>query len=317
MNVATWSAKIIERPDGLILRSDQTHLPDCNHVLRMLVKHREIRMLSRGAYARCSTIDELPPWGRFDLEARSVGSTRGRILAGYSAAAVHGLWRYQSVPGRHHIYRRSQGRRLTTGPRLTELHSRLLPEDTVMVDGLWCTSVDRTIADLVRVHGFGAGFVALCHALRLGLTSRENFGRFLGGEESSGDLRTLVNRATPAVESAMEAQFLAQSVFYGDFDLIPQYAVTVEDGTVYRVDFVVEGTIEGIELDGRGKYGSTDGEQHFSLEREKRRADAIRRAGVTTAHYSYHQVEKLHAYRATLARLGLPDRTEFPRIHID
>lgn len=84
MNVATWSAKIIERPDGLILRSDQTHLPDCNHVLRMLVKHREIRMLSRGAYARCSTIDELPPWGRFDLDARSVGSTRGRILAGYS-----------------------------------------------------------------------------------------------------------------------------------------------------------------------------------------------------------------------------------------
>ncbi|WIM72545.1 hypothetical protein QP028_00585 [Corynebacterium suedekumii] len=240
MNVATWSAKIIERPDGLILRSDQTHLPDCNHVLRMLVKHREIRMLSR---ARMPGARPLTSFHRgADLTWKpGPWAPRG---AGYSPDTPRlpctdcgGISRFRAGTTSTGDPREEA---LTTGPRLTELHSRLLPEDTVMVDGLWCTSVDRTIADLVRVHGFGAGFVALCHALRLGLTSRENFGRFLGGEESSGDLRTLVNRATPAVESAMEAQFLAQSVFYSDFDLIPQYAVTVEDGTVYRVDFVVE-----------------------------------------------------------------------------
>lgn len=308
--------RCIRRPDGLILSRDHSFLPDRDHVLRTLVKHRWITRLGRGAYVETEKYRELADWQRFDLMARAVGAVRGRVLAGYSAASVHGLWRYASVPTTHMIHRRSNGTRIKTGPTLTELHAKLPDQEVIESDGLQVTSIARTIVDLTRLHGFGAGFVAACSALRSGTTTVDNIRECAAGVQGTAHVPLLLEHATGVVESALEAIFLAQVVFFGDFEVVPQPGVQGKSGRRYRVDFQVRGTSQYVELDGGEKYGASEKAQKFALWKEKERADDLARAGVQSHRFRYQQVMCLEAYREMLIRLGLEPRSQLPAIHL-
>lgn len=316
-NTSRLLDRCIRRPDGLILSRDHTFLPDRDHVLRTLVKHRRIMRLGRGAYVETEKYRALADWQRFELAARAVGAVQGRVLAGYSAAAVHGLWRYISVPASHLIYRQSNGARIKTGPTLMELHTKLPDRDCVDLADLRVTGIDRTIVDLTRVHGFGAGFVAACSALRSDATTVDSLRKCAAGMQGVGHLPLILEHATGVVESALEAVFLAQVVFFGDFEVIPQpVVVAVAGGRRYRVDFQVKGSDQFVELDGGEKYGPSEKEQKFVLWKEKQRADELARAGVQPHRFRYQQVMSLEAYRGMLAVLGLLARPQLPPIHL-
>ena len=304
------------RPDGLILRSEQQNMPDASNVFRMLLRHRAIVPVCRGVYALAGTWATLHGWERFRLQAVGLGAPRGRILAGYSAAVVHGLWTYVSVPAAHHLYRRRNGAGLQEKMVVKELFARLPAGDVTAVSQTQVTTVARTVVDLTRVHGFGAGFVAACSALRQGATTTEHIESAARPLRGSALLPLLLENTTPVLESAQEAMFLAQVVFFGDVTVTPQVEIACAKGRTYRVDFRVNDTSEYIELDGDEKYGATAQDQQFSLRREKERADALARAGVVPKSYTYRQVASLQAYRGTLSRVGLPVRNPLPTIHL-
>lgn len=303
------------RPDGLMLSRDHRYLADAAGIFRTLVRHGVLLKLSRGAFVEAEKYLPLPDWGRYNLDARAVGAAEGRILAGYSAAAVHGLWRYLPVPASHTIYRRSTGHRIRTGPALVELHAELPGHHRTTVDSQSVTTIERTIVDLTRVHGFGAGFVAACGALRAGRASIDGIRAHAQGRRGVTHLPLLLEHATPLVESALESIFLAQTVFFGGFEVIPQVEVEGESGRKYRVDFQVEGTDQFVELDGGGKYGSAEAEQRFVLAKEKTRSDELVRASVRMNRFGYRDVVGFHAYRGMLHRLELPPRPHLPPIH--
>lgn len=303
--------RCVRREDGLILRKEQKHLPDASNVLRTLVRRGHLVKLSRGAYLEASTLRELRPWERYDLEAKALGESTGRILAGYSAAAVWKLWRYEPTPVGHAVYRNGGGRKLAASPQVRQVHYTLAAKD-VTGRHLKATTVERTLVDLTRLHGFGAGFVAACSALRQGLVTRESLSDYdVRGKEGLAHWPRLVGKVTGQVQSALEAVFLAQSVFFGDFTLVPQVSVRGRNGRRYDVDFRVEGTERYVELDGRGKYGASASEQEFTLKKEKERADNL----PPLERFGWSEVMNMQAYRRMLHLLGLVHRWDLPRIH--
>lgn len=282
-------------------------------MIRRLERNGIVTRIGRGAYVETHRLQGLQPWEQFDLAAKAIAETTGRILGGYSAAAAWKMWRYDQTPAQHETYRNGGGARIIGPPVIHQMHYVLPVTDIVSHGAIRWTSVDRTILDLARLHGFGAGFVAACSALRQGITTLDSL-RSLDVTRMSGLAHwpMIVEHATGTVQSALEAIFLAQAVFFGDFTLIPQPAVKGKNGRTYHPDFGVEGHPNLIELDGRGKYGGTGTEQEFHFGREKDRADNL---PVQPDRFSYSQVMRLHAYRSMLARLGLPPRAHLPPIH--
>ncbi|MDO5670074.1 MAG: hypothetical protein Q4G50_08730 [Corynebacterium sp.] len=308
-DIGAGLARCTRRSDGLLLRNEQKHLPDASAVLRALERQKVIVRLERGVYVEAATYEELKPWERFDLQAKALGMASGRVLAGYSAAAAWGLWRYSVVPRQQMLYRRNGGR-----PRrgIKEIHHNLSDAE-VTGTHFNATTIERTIADLTRIHGFGAGFVAACSALRQKLVTREELAAYdTTGKEGLAHWALIVETATDAVESALEAAFLAQTVLFGDFTLIPQVSVRGKNGKVYVVDFQVEGTDKLMELDGRGKYGDSAQEQEFNLQKEKERSDNL---PTQPDRFGWKEVISLQAYRTMLHRLGLWHRWDLPQIH--
>lgn len=180
--------RCVRRKDGLILRREQKHLPDASNVLRTLVGRGHLVRLSRGAYLEAAVLRGLQPWQRYDLEARALGEATGRVLAGYSAAAVWQLWRYEPTPAGHEVYRNGGGRKLAASPQFRQVHYTLAAKD-VTGRHLKATTVERTLVDLTRLHGFGAGFVAACSALRQKLVTRESLAAHdIRGEGGAGSL---------------------------------------------------------------------------------------------------------------------------------
>lgn len=102
--------RCVRNPAGLILAKEQAHLPNLHHDLRMLQKHQVLTRLCRGVYAETKILKGLTRWEVFSLNAKAVGNSHGRVLAGYSAAAVLGLWMYESHPQFQELYRQGGGR---------------------------------------------------------------------------------------------------------------------------------------------------------------------------------------------------------------
>ena len=307
----TALGRCTRRDDHLLLRKEQTHVPDASKVLRRLLNDRVIVRLFRGAYVEASFYGTLQPWGQYDLQARALGEVSGRVLVGYSAAALWKLWRYEPTPVQHEIHRRNGGGKRTRST-VREV-SGALPDEDIVGEHVKATTVPRTLVDLTRLHGFGAGFVAACSALRQKLVTREDLAAYdVAGMEGLAHWPLVVEKATGVVESALEAAFLAQSVFFGDFTLIPQVSVRGSNGRNYLIDFRVEGTEEYVETDGRGKYGASASEQEFNLKKEKERADNL---PVRPERFGWAEVMSMQAYRRMLDKLGCWHRWDLPRIH--
>ncbi|WP_162175325.1 hypothetical protein [Corynebacterium halotolerans] len=255
-------------------------------------------------------------WEHYRYRSLALGHHHGKILGGLSAAAVHGLWLVDSAPSELEFYR-PHGDRVGRGLGYRQLHGRLPPQHVSEIAGIRVTSIARTIVDLGRYHGFSAAFVALSAALAHNKCNRSDVLRITEKLNLHGtkELPRILERAAGNLDSALEAIFHAQVVYYGDFDVIPQLRVVV-DGRTYFLDFAVKGTHESVECDGMEKYGQSPAEQKNKLRKQKRRADDLTRTGITSNHFTYREVVTGHAYRTMLRRLGLPDRPNLPAIYL-
>src|SRR3954454_22857580 len=82
-------------------------------------------------------------------------------------------------------------------------------DDTVLVDGVWCTPAARTACDVVRLTAPIDGLATLDAALRSGFCPREDLAA--AAAEQAGlrqviRLRGLVSRADPRIDSPMESR---------------------------------------------------------------------------------------------------------------
>jgi len=108
----------------------------------------------RGWYVEKKTWDAVYAEGRQLLrvvashEERSDG---GGVYSHVSAAVAHGLWLFRAEPARVHLSGATlNGQTLRSGP-LVARHEVPVPEaDTEVIDGIPCTSLARTVADVIR-----------------------------------------------------------------------------------------------------------------------------------------------------------------------
>lgn len=309
-------SQLVGNRHGLIRRRDQGHLTDPGSRLRNLHQKGLLTRLDRGVYIPSEKLEGITPREHYRYRSLALGSRRGKILGGLSAAAVHGLWMVDSAPPTVEFYRprdRHAGHR--EGYR--QLHGRLPEEQVHEAADVLLTSIPRTIVDLGRYHGFGAAFVALSGALAERRCSRDNVREIVEGARlhGLGEFPLILDGVAANLGSALEAIFHAQVVYYGGFEVIPQYPVRV-GANDYYLDFAVKGTHDSVECDGMEKYGTTPEEQRRNLRRQKRRADDLTRMGITSHHFNYSEVVSGHAYRTMLHRLGLPAPPDLPAIYL-
>ena len=118
----------------------------------------------------------------------------------------------------------------------------------------------------------------------------------------SETLQRVLDLADPYVESAAEACFLAQVRKENLIDVQTQVSVVDARETTRRPDFQIRKTRILIEISGLGKYGETEDDQRFNVQRATDRLDALATAGYRIWAYLAKQVFSGFAYRDVLER---------------
>ena len=195
-----------------------------------------------------------------------------------------------------------------TAPRhghvIAGVHARLgelSPEDITEVDGIRCTSLARTALDLARRRPLHQSLVVLDAALaRIGREPLESAFARLTWQRDRRLLREAIDHADALSESALESisrgRFLEARLPRPEL----QSWIACDDGRRYRVDFLwrAQGVIG--EADGAVKYQTRE-----NLIDEKRREDALRRAGFTVVRWTYPELRRTpDAVIARLRRAG-------------
>lgn len=235
---------------------------------------------------------------------------KGRTAGGLAASALHGLWRQEAFPQVVENYRPGARRTQSSTDRFdVHLSSALPAKHRTRVRGWAATTVDRTVIDIYRRHGFRAAYLAAVSAVQQQLTGDLFLLECLEecrqlGLRGMAGFERLVAAIDTRVDSALEAIFHAQVLERAEIRVRPQAKFRAR-GRTYFVDFLVEGTLIAIELDGKGKYGQGE-EQQFQLAREKRRADdLVSYHGVRLLRFGYAEVVSGQAYEEVAARLRL------------
>lgn len=162
------------------------------------------------------------------------------------------------------------------GPEITHLSRDLTPVDVTTVDGIPCTTVERTIVDLAAVAHPLRVEEALDAAVRDGKTTIERVAARLGALRKRGRTgvrvlsEILERRSTgPAVESVLERRFLRILERYGLPEPDRQVRIRLRSGRTARVDFAYRDARIAIEIDGHGTHST----------RRQRQRDSERDAG--------------------------------------
>lgn len=267
--------------------------------LHSLVASGEIVRVRRGRYVDGADWRGLWNEGRHLLRVvafHANSSGDGPVFCGPSAAALHGLPLYRFAPPDVHVLIRTRrhGRRRAGAI----LHSSRIPEaDIVDVDGIRCTSLDRTVLDVACTTAPETGVSIADAALRreavIGQTQdAERHRAWHQRMKARGACTSIrgIRRARSVIAFADgRAQLPGESVSrlhlyrlgYRNIDL--QVPVVGSAGNPYWMDFAFPGAQVFGEFDGRDKYvdlaltGGRSAEDVVLA--EKRREDDVR--GVT------------------------------------
>lgn len=274
-----------------------------------------------------SVWEELWPESRHLLEvvaAQSEMRGGGGPVAYESAGVVHGLPLYRHVPARVHVtcFATSRSSSRATLAR----HCEPLPdEDVVVHDGMRCTTLERTVFDVVRVVGRETAVAFADAALRQVAVSARQYDTQAAEEWRARMLeRIAAARGTRGIRQAEDvirfadgrAELPGESVTrlqlarlrFTRFGL--QVPVRGPSGSDYFVDIEAEEERALIEFDGQAKYLDEAMRSGRTLEEvlldEKRREDWIR--GVTQKRFV--RVEDAHvatsdALAARLSAFGI------------
>lgn len=259
-----------------------------------------------GVYAPRRAWHDLPPWSRHLLRVHALHLVRpDGVFSHESAAALMGLPLF-GHPRHLHLFDARRDRSLSYGD--VRVHTSADDRRSRAVDGIHLTSVTDTVIDLARALPPAFGLAVADAAMRTyGVTAPELRAIFDRRRDGRGRKRVtwILERASPAAESVGESLSRAVIEWCGFPSPVLQQEHRVE-GRLYRSDFCWPRERVLGESDGWRKYDEIDptGSRN-ALREEKRREDALRRAGWRVARWDYAATLRVNGLRDALRLAGL------------
>ncbi|TXK19218.1 type IV toxin-antitoxin system AbiEi family antitoxin domain-containing protein [Homoserinibacter sp. GY 40078] len=298
----------------LIFTSDIVAAGEDARAFRRAARAGHYLRLRRGVY--CAR----PDWDLADGRGRHIARVRAvvsqlrpdsrALVAGYSAAAIHGFEVLRRFPDDVTLLTPFRGGG-TAEPGVIRTSARWRDDHGATVEDLPVTSEPRTLFDIVLRDGFVGGVASLDSALRRGTTDSAELAEFLERwRPATGMTRCVVAlaHARPASGSFGESACRATIVTLG----FPEPALQAEfvdaAGRMYADFFWPEYRIAG-EFDGKIKYTReefTRGDPSEVVWREKLREDRLRRKVRTVVRFTWDDVRDPRALAALLESAGLP-----------
>ena len=298
------------------------------HHARAAVRGTEVRV-TRGAYVSSECWAALDERARHLLTMRAVAAKRSgdTIFCHRSAAIALGLPTFGGLPDRVDVVvpRGTGGR---SGRAVIAHASRVEPEDRVLVDGLCCTSPERTAVDLAAALPLAQAVAVGDHILRMrGGARREPMtvtgksrllNAWLRAQPMRGHRRALdmIEFTDRRSESPLES--ISRVAMRSAGLLEPDLQVPFRDasGAIGYVDFAwPDHGIVG-EADGDSKYLDTAMRNGRSAERvvldEKIREDRLRALGLKVVRWRWQTASDPAALGALLAAVGVPPARDTP-----
>lgn len=289
--MATAIDRFPANPDGLIFARDVAAIHGRRDHLSRACQRGDLVRIHHGVYVEAEQWRELKPWQRFTVRSRAAGLADARVTVSHaSALAVHGC---PLLVSERPVEALAAGAR--RGHRTPHIHYRGTgcPDAlTEMIDGVRATTLARSLAEFAARATVGEAVVALDWALQP--ATRRGEARATRDEVRAAAEALSLTRgrrrlefaltfADERSESAGESYSRVLMAMLGFADPELQQVIALDTGGVARVDFRwPEQRLVG-EFDGLDKYrsaellnGKSAGEVVMD---EKRREDAIRRAG--------------------------------------
>lgn len=243
-----------------------------------LVRSGELVRLRRGCYIRGSTwVAQKPVVRSRQLIAAhahgTLSTSEGRMVYSHtSAARLHRLFLW-NVDNRVHITQAKTPSRVSHGRDVVPHTGSLKADELVTVDGLPCTSLERTVVDCCLMLSYGQALIIMDHALRLGASTGKlwEMCRSLAGRKGVLTLRRALENADAKSESPGETltRDILQRLGIETPEL--QVAVATSEG-LYRIDLAWRKKMVALEFDGKVKYfdyAPTDEVIYRERQREK------------------------------------------------
>ena len=267
--------------------------------IRAEVADGSLVRIRRDRYADAGELAKLWPEGRHlvaVVAAHLNASAPGPVFWGPSAAVLHRLPLYRVRPKRvHTVILGSRHTRTRAG--IAQHDVEISEDDIVEIDGIRCTSLDRTVLDLACTATEEAAIAAADAALRrecvagqrhdqeradrwhVRMSSRAQKSRSHGIRRA----RTLIEFADGRAQLPGESVSRLLLHRLGFRDVLLQVPVIGARGDQYWLDFGFPGSQAFGEFDGQGKYTDEELRGDRTVEQvvldEKRREDDVR--GVT------------------------------------
>ncbi|WP_211713370.1 type IV toxin-antitoxin system AbiEi family antitoxin domain-containing protein [Paenarthrobacter sp. GOM3] len=298
-----------ELPAGMDLwrTSELERLGFSARSISALVRSGALVRLRRGCYIRGSTWAAQKPATRSrQLIAAhahgTISTSRGRLVYSHtSAARLHRLFLWD-VDDRVHLTQGKPPSSVSHGRDVIP-HVRTLAEDEiVVVDGLPCTALERTVADCCRMMTYEQALIVMDHALRKGADAVTlwKMCSSLAGRDGVVTLRRALENADARSESPGETltRDLVKRLHIESPDL--QVEVPTREGN-YRIDLAWREKKVALEFDGKVKYfdyAPTD----EVLYRERQRENALIEQGWTVIRIKWRDLYQEQAFKTRLLR---------------
>jgi very-short-patch-repair endonuclease len=242
-------------------RTDQLLESGLNsRTIAQLTQTRALIRLRRGCYARGSWWDSLRPAARRRqlIFAHALGtlttSTGGSAYSHTSGASLHSLHVWDG-DDRIHLTQASCPSPISHGRDVVAHTRRLGSQETCFVEGLPCTSLERTVVDCCLMFNIRQAVILMDHACRLGadMSLLRAHCAGLAGRNGVVALRRALELADPRSESAGES--LTRELLHR-LKIDPpelQHVVRTPLGE-HRLDFAWPERKVALEFDGKTKY---------------------------------------------------------------
>lgn len=290
------------------------------------VRGGEIRIVRRGWFADAAAVDDLWPESRHLLHVMAVardGQGAG-VVSHVSAATVHRLPLYRSRPTRVHLTTDAPTR-IASGPDVFRHVAPLSASDIITIDGVTCTTLERTVFDCMRTLPLEAA-VSIADAAERSIAFRhrewdpdaaDSWRHGIGGRiERAAGARGIRPARFVAAFANGKAQLPLESVSRLQLHRLGFHAVQLQvpvaapDGGWYFVDLGLDDIKTFGECDGEAKYRDEALRSGRSVEQvlldEKSREDWIRgTTGWRMIRWGDSAAASVQAFAARLRSFGI------------
>lgn len=257
-----------------------------SRAIAALVREGTLLRVRRGCYARSAWWTGLKAAGRRRqiIHAHAHGtrttSAGGFVYSHTSGASLRRLHLWD-VDDLVHLTQSGRPSKVSHGHRVVAHTRSLISRDLSFVDGLPCTSLERTVVDCCLMFNLRQSVVLVDHAARLGadLPLLRGHCAALAGRNGVVALRRALELADPRSESAGESLTRELLVRLKIEVPVPQFEVHTPLGR-HRLDFAWPERKVALEFDGKSKYFVYRPTNEVLFE-ERRREKALMEEGWT------------------------------------